>query len=477
MRLTCILLCFIHAWLVLAQSQTLSLNQLYNFSATTSNPSTYTLPESSNLTITVALCSYDTSNGPRFYLSNDSSVIPSPDNVGQPNIYQIELGDEGIGNWTGIMSSHGLLAVYNATQTPFEVGVSDSGPIHEILDSLPLFGDSTSNQVLIFSPPFSPPDFTIPTYPNYTLPSANLTQPDSPSSPVEYSIFIAETKLPAFATLPRTGCALKDVPGNVGTYRTYADSEGLWLRDIDGWRWQWFMNGLNAQTNYTMYAVENGTKVSGPIYFSTKSDAFACQIVHSLPFCPTVSYAAPIDVANAPNGVTASQLPSSVTDNLLSGYANFTVMLTTLACGRDLYSPLVTCADCQAAYRTWLCFVSLPRCAEDANATSSTSVSSTVTPSPALQMQDAANPRSPYLPSFPQNYTAVLPCLEVCNAADRACPPFLGFQCPKPQYTAAMSYGVGYIDSGEEGEVGGGSTGSAVDRWGNVWCNAPSDVL
>ena len=197
-----------------------------------------------------------------------------------------------------------------------------------------------------------------------------------------------------------------------------------------------------------------------------------------------MAYAAPIDVANAPNGVTPSQLPSSVTDNLLSGLANFTVMLTTLACGRDLYSPLVTCADCQAAYRTWLCFVSLPRCAEDANATSSTSASSTVTPSPALQMQDAANPRSPYLPSFPQNYTAVLPCLEVCNAADRACPPFLGFQCPKPQYTAAMSYGVGYIDSGEEGEVGGGSTGSAVDRWGTygvtlqvMFCEPPRSIV
>ena len=127
MRLSCTLLCLIHAWLVLAESETLSLNQLYNFSTTTSNPSTYTLPESINLTVTLALCSYDTSDGPRFYLSNDSSVIPSPDNVGQPNVYHIELGDEGIGNWTGIMSSRGLLAVYNATQTPFEVGVSDNG--------------------------------------------------------------------------------------------------------------------------------------------------------------------------------------------------------------------------------------------------------------------------------------------------------------------------------------------------------------
>jgi calcium channel MID1 len=64
----------------------------------------------------------------------------------------------------------------------------------------------------------------------------------------------------------------------------------------------------------------------------------------------------------------------------------------------------------------------------------------------------------------------LLPCLETCTAADRACPNFLGFKCPVVQFNAAASYGVGYVDSVNNVE-GGGVTGVAQDRWGNIWCN------
>jgi calcium channel MID1 len=63
----------------------------------------------------------------------------------------------------------------------------------------------------------------------------------------------------------------------------------------------------------------------------------------------------------------------------------------------------------------------------------------------------------------------LLPCLEQCHATDRACPPFVGFQCPTAAFGAARSYGVGYIDAAD-GD-GAGLTGAAADRWGNVWCN------
>lgn len=481
MLLPASLFCLLQAWFALADTPPtqLSLNSLHAFSAATLNPTMYTLPVSTNpLSISVALCSYATSNPPRFFVANDSTTTPGPNTLGQPNVYEIELNTTALGAWTGDMLNFGVLAIYNATQSPFEVGVSDNGPIHQFLDTLPLLGDTTTNQVLLFSPPFSPPSISQPTYPNYTLPSANLTFPSEPSSPPDWALFIAPTSSPAFASLPRTGCAMRAAAGNVGFYKTSSNSEGLWLRDSDGWRWQWFINGLTPQTNYTVYGVTNGTQVSGPIYFVTKSAAFACTIVYSVPFCPSVAYAAPLPNSDPAAGITGSMLPDNMTENLLSGMANFTVMLTTLACGRDLYSPLVTCADCQAAYRTWLCLVSFPRCTEyPTSSTTSASSNSTSTASlaqvtPALQVHDAANPRNPYLPAFSENYTALLPCIEMCNAVDRACPPFLGFACPKPQYTASWSYGVGYIDSGEKGEVGGGSTGTAADRWGNVYCNA-----
>ncbi|KAG2366019.1 stretch-activated Ca2+-permeable channel component-domain-containing protein [Suillus spraguei] len=165
-------------------------------------------------------------------------------------------------------------------------------------------------------------------------------------------------------------------------------------------------------------------KLSGPVYFTTKSPSFPCPLVHSLPFCPSTSY---------------------------TYMTNFTTMLLMFPCGRDLYSPLQTCESCQEAYRAWLC----------SSPSSSFSPSS---PTPALTLpQSGSNARNPFLPNVSFSYQTVLPCLEVCSAADRACPNFLGIKCPTPRFNAASSYGVGFIDEGEQGV--------AQDRWGNVWCN------
>jgi calcium channel MID1 len=161
-------------------------------------------------------------------------------------------------------------------------------------------------------------------------------------------------------------------------------------------------------------------------------------------------------------------MPDNLTTPLLSYFANFTTSLLTAACGRDAYSPLQTCADCQAAYRRWLCTISLPRCGEFPQPPDSQQP--LALPSPALLSQSSnTTARNAALGNI--SYTALLPCLETCNAADRACPIFLGFRCPLIKYTASNSYGVGYIDSAD-GEVrGGGWPGVPQDRWGNVFCN------
>ena len=168
----------------------------------------------------------------------------------------------------------------------------------------------------------------------------------------------------------------------------------------------------------------------------------------------------------------ASNLPDNLTTPLLNYLTNFTTSLLTSACGRDTYSPLQTCADCNAAYRSWLCSVSLPRCGEF-----------TQTPDPQQQPQQTlAVPPAALAPqpsgTTPRNaalgnvsYTALLPCIEMCNAVDRACPIFLGFRCPLIRYTASTSYGVGYIDSADGETRDGGVPGVPQDRWGNVFCN------
>lgn len=138
--------------------------------------------------------------------------------------------------------------------------------------ALPLLGDTTSNQVLIFSPAFAPPPHIEPSYPNYTLPSANQTFPAQPADPPDFQMFIAPTTSFGSAGIPRTGCAMKAASTQTGMFMVTAQqSEGLWLRDNSGWRWQWVVQGLTPSTNYTAFAVLDGTKVSDEIMFVTKS--------------------------------------------------------------------------------------------------------------------------------------------------------------------------------------------------------------
>ena len=138
-------------------------------------------------------------------------------------------------------------------------------PVHEHLDALPLLGDSTSSEVLIFSPPFAPRTPMQPTYPNYTVSSPNNSLADPPESLPEFALIIAPvSSLTAQTTL--TSCSLLSMASSGSEI-----SRSLWLRDAEGWRMQWLIGDLLPWTNYTAYVVQNNTKVSGPIYFSTKS--------------------------------------------------------------------------------------------------------------------------------------------------------------------------------------------------------------
>lgn len=80
-------------------------------------------------------------------------------------------------------------------------------------------------------------------------------------------------------------------------------------------------------------------------------------------------------------------------------------------------------------------------------------------------------PRNPNFPQVDGGFVELLPCLETCQATDRACPYHVGFRCPLKEFNADKSYGVGFIDRGDEGVEGKGRTGVSQDAYGNVWCN------
>ncbi|KIY68283.1 hypothetical protein CYLTODRAFT_436665 [Cylindrobasidium torrendii FP15055 ss-10] len=441
--------------------QTLSLEKIQ--AATKSQ--TFTIPAAANLTVSVAVC--DTGTSPTFFVTNSSSNAQDPGHSAGTDIYQITL-ENGMGNFTGSFASGGVLSV--ETSNPgYEVAVSEFGPMHRSLALAPLLGDTTNNQAIIFSPSVAKTSYVVSTYPNYTLPAANTSLPDA--SVVNETFRLLVTKTANRPTL-LSGCALRAASEN---FEGTVVDERLWHKDLNGWRNQYILDGLSPQTNYSAYVVIDEGKVSGPLSFVTKSSGFACSLLSSLPYCPNIAYAVPLPApANSDFGTyNATNLPSSISEPLLSSITNFTTTLTTFACGRDMYSPLVTCQDCQREYRRWLCTVSFPRCGES----SPTSSGSTTTDGAqqvfsALAAQStSATRRNENFPTFGTDYEALLPCLERCNAVDRACPTFLGFQCPTKQFGAKASYGVGYVDSGEDGEEGGGSSGRAQDRYGNVWCN------
>ncbi|KAG1850506.1 stretch-activated cation channel Mid1 [Suillus tomentosus] len=452
----------IHATLAQVSAQeSLTLNTLYSFSgASLSSDPTFSLPQAQQLTVSVAICSTGTTS-PAFFVNNNTASTT--------DILEIQL-DSGFGNWTGTTQQGGSLVVQNVGQTSFQVVASTGALVHGLIPALPFLGDTTNTQALIYSPPFSPIESSPPMYPNYTLPPANLSIPSPPSSPPAFSLIIAPTSS-GLASGMQTACSINSTSSS-----GLIVSNDLWLRNNDGWRSQWLIDDLTPSTNYTAYIIQDQVKLSGPIYFTTKSrtfppwysiPSFPCPLVHSLPFCPSTSYAVPLPFPQSPaSSYDSSNLPQSVSDPLLQYMTNFTTMLLTFACGRDLYSPLQTCESCQEAYRTWLCSVSFPRCAEPPSSFSSPS-----SPMPALTPpQSGSNNRNPFLPNVSYSYQTVLPCLEVCSAADRACPHFLGMKCPTPRFNASSSYGVGFID-GKQGVFGSGSTGTAQDRWGNVWCN------
>ncbi|KAG6868905.1 hypothetical protein C0993_008203 [Termitomyces sp. T159_Od127] len=483
-------------WATLAATQAprkLPLNSNSAFSPENiPNPPVFTLPPAANLTISVALCS--STNSPARFLVTNSSTSSVPDSRGGKDVFEIEYTD-GLGIWSGNLVNGGVLAVEDLGQTSFEVGLSDQDPIHGLQSDtdLPLLGDTTSSQALIFSPAFSEIHYYVPKWPNYTFPPANLSQPPLPSGLPNYTLVISPTSsTPSLTSIPRTGCMLLSQK-SMGTI----SNESLWLRDISGWRTQWLLEGLVPSTNYTAYVIQNSAQVRGPIYFATKSASFACPLVYGLPYCPGVAYPVPLPQLPETSGsrvYTAANIPEQITAPLISYLRNFTVTLSTFACGRDMYSPIVTCADCQRAYRKWLCSITFTRCGEPspANPTSFTNTApdTGATGLNALQPKDPNNPsapqkvfsallaqstdiskaRSPTLPAMGSPYYMLLPCLETCNAVDRACPPFVGFTCPTSQFNAAASYGVGYIDSAD-GDQGQGATGGSQDRWGNIWCN------
>jgi len=255
------------------QQQQLSLDAVSTFSSA----STLILPShASDIVISVALCGNSEGATPRVIFTNSSTGTPTDADVGTQDVFEI-LIEEGVGNWTGPIGQGGRLAITNTGQARYEVGVSTNADqaFHQYIGQAGLFfGDSTGNQAIFFSPPFESVEFTQPTFPNYTLPSAQTPfSVSQPSSTPQFSLTLVETSS-ASGLLQRSSCALR-AASSVGTVKNQTN----WIRDgAEGWRSKWLVDGLTPGTNYSAFVSQDGIKVIGPLYFSTKSGRCASPL-------------------------------------------------------------------------------------------------------------------------------------------------------------------------------------------------------
>jgi len=252
------------------QQQQLNLDAVSTFSSA----STLTLPShAGDIVISVALCGNPEGTTPRVIFTNSSTETPTDANVGTQDVFEI-LIEEGVGSWTGPIGQGGQLAITNTGQARYEVGVSTNAdqPPHQYLGQGGLlFGDSTGNQAIFFSPPFENVEFTQPKFPNYTLPSAQTPfSVSQPSATPQFALTLVETSS-ASGLLRGSSCALR-ATSSVGTVKNQTN----WIRDeTEGWRSKWFVDGLTPGTNYSAFVSQDGIKVVGPLHFSTKSGLYA----------------------------------------------------------------------------------------------------------------------------------------------------------------------------------------------------------
>ncbi|KAK3115072.1 hypothetical protein LTR53_005938 [Teratosphaeriaceae sp. CCFEE 6253] len=252
---------------------------------------------------------------------------------------------------------------------------------------------------------------------------------------------------------------------------------------------QFYVTNLNSSSSYTGVlaqpgnstqsgagVVGGGGKIYAPVSWSTKSDG-NCALMFNLTFCDEVAYAVPSN----PQSFTIDQLRAEYNNYTETYYQNFNYSLQQIPCNTTSdaqYSTVRNCTDCAAAYKQWLCAVSIPRCEDFTNPASY--LQKRNMGQPYLNNQSMISPeilnqqyipmdRAPTLkgsPAYNQTYISslatrssrnpelidniirpgpykeLLPCEDLCYSLVQSCPASFGFACPYPGRGLEAGYGV-----------------------------------
>ncbi|EQL32840.1 hypothetical protein BDFG_05089 [Blastomyces dermatitidis ATCC 26199] len=270
---------------------------------------------------------------------------------------------------------------------------------------------------------------------------------------------------------------------------------------------QFYIRGLNSSSSYYGFlaiegnstdsgsgVVGGGGKVWKPTNFTTKAEN-NCAILHDLEFCSEVAYAVPSNPS-----ISRTDLAKIYDTHARNLYKNFSRSLAQIPCNTSdtsLYSLARNCTDCAAAYKQWLCAVTIPRCADYSStlpflrprntAQAFPNNTAIALDSPLRQMVLSNSSRNALIDKEikPGPYKEVLPCQDLCYELVQSCPAALRFSCPtgrwlndsygmkSPNGDVTCSYfGAVYFLNGAGGVAGGGFMlvlGGVAGFWMAFW--------
>ncbi|KFY63120.1 hypothetical protein V496_04167, partial [Pseudogymnoascus sp. VKM F-4515 (FW-2607)] len=228
---------------------------------------------------------------------------------------------------------------------------------------------------------------------------------------------------------------------------------------------QFYFQGLNASSQYygilalpgnaTERSPGGGGRVWKTMDFTTQTDG-NCAVLFNLTFCSDVSYAVPGNPTLFP---TISSLAAFYDKAAESAYANFAKALQQIPCeipSTGQYSLVRNCPDCAAAYKAWLCSVTIPRCQDYSRADpwlqprnvvqsfpNASALSDTAFVQASRDVMYLNSSRNPAIDEVvrPGPYKEILPCLDMCYNLVQSCPAAMGFACPGMKEGGESSYG------------------------------------
>lgn len=181
-----------------------------------------------------------------------------------------------------------------------------------------------------------------------------------------------------------------------------------------------------------------------------------CAIIYNLSFCTDTLYAVPYNPnLNLDNVALAKKYDERASES----YQNFNRSLQQIPCNATddaSYSLVRNCTDCAAAYKAWLCAVTIPRCQDFSSpdklfqprslaypAWNDTAATPNFRNTTTLSARNSSA-RNPWIDQVikPGPWKEMLPCKDLCYNLVRSCPASLGFSCPTDRWLS-WNYGDG----------------------------------